>query len=61
MRRPLAMLLSLTLLLLAGCTSRHVVTERDAGRVDGARSITTNSDLQWRIEHEPAARANEER
>lgn len=41
-------------LLLNGC-ARHFVVERDAGRVDAARSITTNSDQQWTIQSEPDA------
>jgi hypothetical protein len=60
MRRLVGMLLCCTVLL-AGCTSRHVVVERDAGRVDGERSITTNSDLRWHIERAPASEAGQER
>jgi hypothetical protein len=36
----------------AGC-ARHVVVGRDVGRVDGARSLSSNSDPQWTIRHEP--------
>jgi hypothetical protein len=53
--RPLACVILLSLaLLLAGC-ARHFVVERDQGRVDGARSIASNSDEQWTIEREPEA------
>jgi hypothetical protein len=58
MIRLVGMLLSWSLVL-AGCTGRHVVAERDVGRVDGARSISSNSDLQWRIEHEPGSQADQ--
>lgn len=61
MRTPPTVMLGLMLLLLAACTGRHVVTERDQGRVDGARSITSNSDLEWTIEHEPAPGPAEDR
>ncbi|HEY8155978.1 MAG TPA: hypothetical protein VII72_17750 [Myxococcota bacterium] len=43
----------LALLILGGC-SRHFVVERSAGRIDGERSISTNSDTGWKIQHEPA-------
>jgi hypothetical protein len=39
-------------LLLAGC-ARHFVAPREAGRVDGARSISSYSDLKWTIVREP--------
>jgi hypothetical protein len=46
----------MSLLLLAGC-ARHVVVEREAGRIDGAKSISSYSDTQWTIVHPPAAAA----
>ena len=48
----LALLAGLVGLLLTGC--RHVVVERDFGRVDGDRSISTNSELDWKIQREPS-------
>ncbi len=53
-RRAAPWLLLVTGLLAGGC-ARHVVVERDSGRVDGDRSITSRSDLQWNVSHEPAA------
>lgn len=47
-------LLAVAPLLFAGC-ARHVVAERNVGRIDDARSITTASDAQWTVEREPAA------
>ena len=44
-------------LLLAGCAARHFVAPREAGRVDGARSISSYSDLKWTIVREPAPAA----
>jgi len=43
---------SIRLMFALGC--RHVVVERDAGRVDSARSITSSSDQQWSVKREPA-------
>jgi hypothetical protein len=45
-------LLCLLPLALGGC--RKVVVDRNFGRVDGQKSITTNSDPAWKIEKEPA-------
>ena len=53
MTRPLIITCCVAPLLLASC-SRHFVVERDEGRVDGARSIATNSDTAWTIHTEPA-------
>ena len=51
--KPIARLLVVLMsILLSGC-ARHFVAERDAGRVDGARSITTTSDQQWTVQSEP--------
>ena len=50
--RWVVILLIGSLLGLVAC--RHVVVERDAGRVDSKRSITSSSDLQWSVEREPA-------
>jgi hypothetical protein len=36
---------------LSGC--RHVVVERNFGRMDGDLGISTNSDPYWKIEREP--------
>ena len=44
----------LLLPILGGC-ARHFVVERSAGRIDGERSISTNSDTGWTVRHEPAA------
>ena len=41
-------------LLFIGC-ARHFVVERDFGRVDSTRSISTNSDGQWTVRTEPDA------
>jgi hypothetical protein len=41
---------------LAGC-ARHVVVERDARRIDDARSVHSSSDLSWTIRREPAPAA----
>lgn len=54
-----AILLGSILGLLAACTGRHVVTEREVGRVDVNRSITNDSDLRWTIERKPVTRRNE--
>ena len=48
----------LALCLLAGLAascSRHVVIERDVGRIDGARSIASSSEERWTVREEPAA------
>jgi len=47
----------LALLILGGC-ARHFVVERNAGRIDGERSISTNSDTQWTVRHEPAPKTD---
>jgi hypothetical protein len=52
MSRAALVLAFLASLSLAGC-ARHVVVERSFGRVDGARSISTNSDTEWTIRHPP--------
>lgn len=55
MRRLALMLVCLVVCAgLVGC-GRKVVVDRNFGRVDGARSISTNSDPQWTIQREPAA------
>ena len=54
MTRLALVLASLLPVVLGGC-ARHVVVERNFGRVDGARSIATNSDPEWTIRHEPEA------
>jgi hypothetical protein len=59
MRTAAVMLSILALAIPFGC-ARHVVVERDFGRVDGERSITTNSDTAWTIRHEPEAASDEE-
>jgi hypothetical protein len=41
-------------LLLTGC-ARHVVVEREGGRIDAAKSTSSYSDTQWTIERAPAA------
>lgn len=51
--------LGLAALLLSGC-ARHFVVERDAGRVDGTKSISVLSDSQWTIRHEPSTAAEED-
>lgn len=59
--KPLArVLVILTSLLLNGC-ARHFVVERNAGRVDSARSITTSSDELWTVQSEPEANENSNR
>jgi hypothetical protein len=52
--KALASVLGLSAFLAAGC-ARHVVVERDAGRVDTTRSVMTNGDAAWNVLHEPAA------
>jgi hypothetical protein len=52
--KTLASVLGLCALLAAGC-ARHVVVERDAGRVDTTRSVMTNGDAAWKVLHEPSA------
>jgi hypothetical protein len=51
--RPLLLPFVLAPLLLGAC-ARHYVVERNFGRIDGERAISTNSDPQWSIQHEPA-------
>lgn len=53
MTKRIVLLLCSVLVLLAACTGRHVVVERETGRVDGDRSISTSSDIEWQIEQEP--------
>jgi hypothetical protein len=53
MIRRTAPILCLVAMLLSGC-ARHTVVERDAGRIDGAKSISVLSDSQWTIRHEPS-------
>jgi hypothetical protein len=54
MIRQAALIPALLVLLSPGCARHHVV-ERDAGRVDGAKSISTGSDTHWTIRQEPSA------
>ena len=42
----------LVLLLTLSC-ARHFVVERDRGRMDGDKSITSMSDVEWTIHEEP--------
>jgi hypothetical protein len=51
--------LGLVASVLSGC-ARHVVVERDVGRVDGDRSISTSSEGQWTIQHYPSTPAEGE-
>ena len=37
---------------LVGC-ARHVVIEREQGRMDATRSISTRSETAWSVKHEP--------
>jgi hypothetical protein len=53
--KGLALSLSCLVLLILGGCARHFVVERDAGRVDSERSITTNSDTEWTVRHAPAS------
>jgi len=41
-------------LVMTGC-SRHHVVERNSGRIDGARSISTSSDTDWTVQSEPTS------
>jgi hypothetical protein len=50
-RQAFALAAVLAVLVLFGC--RHVVVERDFGRVDGDLGISTHSDPYWKIEREP--------
>jgi hypothetical protein len=54
----------LALLVFAGCASgpgpRPPVVSRDAGKVDGNRSISTMSDSQWTVKQEPASPEEEQ-
>ena len=43
----------LVLLTMLGCARHHVIP-RDQGRVDGAKSIASTSELDWRVTSEPA-------
>lgn len=54
MKRVLLVSLVMVFAASAGC-GRHVVMARDAGRVDGERSITTASDTKWSVDGEPRA------
>ncbi len=54
----LAVMLLALLCLIAGGCARHVVVERGIGRVDGARGVSTSSDANWSVQHEPAAAAD---
>jgi len=56
-----ALLLSILAPAILGGCARHFVVERDFGRVDGKRSVTTNSDTAWTIRSEPEAPTDEER
>lgn len=47
------------LLLTAACTGRHFVVERDVGRIDGEKSIASQSDTDWTVVRGPAAQAGE--
>lgn len=49
--RALVGVLGLYCLVVVGC-ARHAVVERDAGRVDGDRSVMTRSDTAWKIVRE---------
>ncbi len=55
MKRLIGMWLCLAPLLVGGC-ARHYVVERDVGRVNGAKSITSNSNTEWMIHREPEKR-----
>jgi len=57
-RRALLLACILAPLTLGAC-ARHVVVERSFGRIDGDRGISTNSDLEWTIQHEPSKDAGE--
>jgi len=56
-----ALLLSILALAILGGCARHFVVERDFGRVDSRRSVTTNSDTAWTIRSEPEAPTDDER
>jgi len=60
MRSAAVLLSTLALAIFGGC-ARHFVVERDAGRVDSERSITTSSDSAWTIRHEPESQVDEDR
>ena len=51
-RRVTLVVLCLVSLALGAC--RKVVVDRNFGRVDGQKSITTNSDSAWKVDKEPA-------
>lgn len=53
MTRLLTALTLLVALTTVGC-ARHHVTARDQGRVDGDKSITSDSDEEWQVRREPA-------
>jgi len=53
MKRLTRLLVWLALPLALAACARHVVVDRNFGRVDSQRSITTNSDLQWQVIHPP--------
>ena len=58
--RTLLLRLLLANLVMVSC-ARHVVVERTTGRVDSARSITSRSDTQWNVQHEPAPAGDKNR
>jgi hypothetical protein len=59
MRAAAVLLAGLSLAILGGCARRFVV-EREGGRVDSARSISTYGDTAWTIRHEPEAAPSDE-
>jgi hypothetical protein len=59
MIRSTLLILGVCTLTFAGC-ARHHVAERNAGRIDGAKSISTSTDTSWTIESEPSAGAEDE-
>lgn len=58
MHRPPLRVVVLLMLAVLGCARHHVIP-RDQGRVDGAKSIGSTSDLEWRIHGEPAELSQE--
>lgn len=50
MLRWIVMLLLFSLL---GCARHHLI-ERDLGRVDGAKSISSTSETAWQVKSEPS-------
>ena len=59
MIRSTFLVLALFLFVLTGC-SRHHVVARNAGRVDGPRSISTSSDTEWTIQSESSSDIQDE-